>query len=1150
MSVWIGRYGYLKVICEEKEPEAVKIAVSNLKRDFRRVMDAHLEPPGNVLFSRIVVGTLGISEEISRRASIGLLTDEEGQPYKEAFLIEEQAGELLIAGSDRRGTIYGVYELCSAWLGVSPWHFFADVPIRQKQEIFFPDGFVKADHPSVEYRGIFINDEEELEHWVQRYMGEDTIGVKTYEKIFELLLRLKLNYLWPAMHVNSFNLKRENGALAERMGIVIGTSHCDMLMRSNNREWKPWLKRKGYEKAEYDFSIPGKNREILKEYWRESVEQNRDFEVSYTLGMRGIHDSGFEAEALKGKTGEELLFAKTRLLASVIEAQQEILRETLSHETVKTFVPYKEVLELYDNGLDVPEELTLIWVNDNYGYVRRYPGEREKERSGGNGIYYHNSYWAPPGGSYLFLCSIPLAHTRNELQKAYEEGIRKIWVTNFGAIKPLEQQISFYAALAWEAGRENALTNDEELFLIKWIDDSFSGGYGKELAPSLLEFDQLTNTRKIEQMDMDAFSQTAYGDEAAGRIHRYEEMFQKVNRIWRLLPKEEQDAFFQMIAMKFHAAYFTNLMYYYADRSVLCVKQGKAAAAEEYTRQGKLLDKARRSMIFYYNCVMSNGKWNGILTPEDFPPPRTAMHPAFMPPLGVPEGDKLLVVTIWNGGSEIVFTKPAVKWFELGNSGEEAVTCHISGPRWISFVDNGFSGITLDVKYEERVLFEVDWDKLAGDLPEAGSGEDIRRISDNIVIADREERVLFRIPVSVMLWRAEGFPAAADNRQSVEDDGRICVEACSAQLTDGWKRIDNLGRDSLALLESRQRGAVLTYPIRTFSGGSFLLELHRFPSLNSVEEICVGISVDGGEIQVLGSESRDEYLGTWKENVRNNVDKLYLQLPCMEAGTHVIAVHGISKYFAFTRFVIYTEKRKENSLGKEGGNQHLPLHFDSAAFAEEFYGKRACALLPRPVLYLPKAPEGDSLVMEDIILQPSHFGAPVPTREIVERGKRLSAEEKGIIRLEAAAVLAQSKNAYTTGGNWHWCSSPSHGECGLAMYLREENRRWNPDKDAPALCYRIKVSGGEYQIWLRMLMWGEDASHFTIGIDRELVLEKELYGGHAIWRYSNEQVWKWVPIYRVQLSEGEHMLQIIALSSRLRFEQIYITKGEELPEEK
>lgn len=1070
--MWIRQYAPVSVICGKHETESVRLAVENLKRDLRRVLNCQLEeglaegvlesekadeseskkecepengkegasenekegvseigkgvpgreqenPPGAVL--RIIVGTTGQTDEIVHDAGLERLRDEEGNLRKEAFLLQEKNGELFIVGSDRQGTIYGIYEFCEKWLGVSPWYFFADVPVRAKQEVEIPSGFVQADWPSVEYRGIFINDEEELEHWVQRYMGEPTIGVKTYEKIFELLLRLKMNYIWPAMHVNSFNAVRENGALADRMGIVVGTSHCDMLMRSNNREWYPWLRKKGYTDAVYDFSLPGRNREILKEYWRESIEQNRDFEVSYTLGMRGIHDSGFEVRALEGKTGRELLEAKIELLDSVIKTQEELLRENLGKETVKTFVPYKEVLELYDNGLEVPEDLTLIWVNDNYGYVRRYPGEKEKRRRGGNGLYYHNSYWAPPGGSYLFICSIPLSHTRNELKKAYEEGIRKIWVTNFGAMKPLEQQMSFYAAYAWEAGREGALTEDEQAFLRQWIDRTFSGGYGAELAPILTEFDQLTNARKVEQMDFDAFSQTAWGDEAAGRIHRYEEMFAVVNRIWKSLPEEEQDAFFQMIGMKVHAAYYTNLMYYYADRSNLCMAQGKKKAARKYTDLCREFDHARRSMLHYYNHVMAGGKWNGILTPEDFPPPRTAMHPACMPPVGelspveeilsaedtleymplngdalssgeelsaeeIPlagkgpreggdgsEGGKVgaegsrkcnFIVTKWNDGQEIVFTQPAVKWIEIGNEGNAPVKYRLSGPDWIRFAD---------------------------------------------------------------------------------------------------------------------------------------------------------------------------------------VDKIYLRLPHMEAGTHRITFHAMSRYFAFTRFVIYTGERRENSLGREGGDQRLPQAFDIRGFVEENYGKEAVSLLPRPVLYLPENPRGGTLDAEDIMVQPSAWGKPVKAEELVESGRSLPGEKDGRLLIECGAALADTAFARMENYRWQWCASPSHGETGLALYIREYGKHWTDAADAPALRYLFRVQGGNYNIWIRAMMWGDDTCHFTIGLDGELVPESTLYGGRGIWRYSNEQVWKWIPVWKAQLTEGEHELRIVTFSSRLRFEQVYITDGGELP---
>ena len=215
----------------------------------------------------------------------------------------------------------------------------------------------------------------------------------------------------------------------------------------------------------YDYSIEGRNREILKEYWRESVEQNKDFEVCYTIGMRGINDTGFVTSAIDGDSGlteEEKTEARVKLLEKVMLDQREILKEVLGEEkgkrAMQTFIPYKEVLSLYDRGLKVPDDVTVIWANDNHGNIRRYPDKNERKRSGGHGLYYHNSYWAPPPMSYLFINSIPLAHTGNELRKAWESGIRKLWVLNVGALKPLEQDVEFFLRCGWDAGKKGGIT--------------------------------------------------------------------------------------------------------------------------------------------------------------------------------------------------------------------------------------------------------------------------------------------------------------------------------------------------------------------------------------------------------------------------------------------------------------------------------------------------------------------------------------------------------------------------------------------------------------------------------------------------------------------------------------------------------------------
>lgn len=1163
MGISIKQYSFVHLVYGENETEAVKIAIANLQRDLRRVLDVRINENANAPYSTIKIGTVGAGSDAIKEADISLIRDENGKLKREAFLIQEKDNTLLIVGADTRGTIYGIYDFCQ-WIGVSPWYFWADVPIKKKAEIIIPDNYMKTDFPSVEYRGIFINDEEELEHWVQRYMGEPTIGVKTYEYVFELLLRLKLNYIWPAMHVNSFNQNPENGALANKMGIIVGTSHCDMLMRSNNREWKPWLKSKGYseKEVEYDYSIPGKNREILEEYWRESIEQNKNFEVTYTLGMRGIHDSGFETKSLAEKTGKELLNAKVELLDSVIESQEQMLKNVLGEqkEPLKIFVPYKEVLELYDNGLEVPEDLTLIWVNDNYGYIRRYPDAKEKQRKSGNGIYYHNSYWAPPGGSYLFICSIPHAHTRNELKKAYDEGIQKLWVTNFGAMKPLEQQMTYYASLAWEVGKENALTNDEQLFLENWINETFSGNHGKELAPVLIAFDQLTNTRKLEQMDIDVFSQTAYGDEAVERIHKYEEMFIQVNEIYETLPKEEKDAFFQLFMMKIHAAYYTNIMYYYADRSNLCIKQGKTNAAKKYTALSELYDEARRQMLYYYNNIMANGKWNGILTPEDFPPPRTAMYPACKPPIGT-EKEKGLIVTVWNDDDTLTFVADVepycsqYKWIEVASASKENIEYEIHTPDWINLESAVSNTESNTVSIEERILISLNQDKLKEWQEEQSihslKGEIIIDVlsEDCILNADNLNSSQKIIPIQVVWIK----PSTSSSKRHYEVDGRICIEAAKAREMNGdsWEVIPNLGRSKGSLIQVKKdnTSGILKYDIFVNTPGKHLLEIHRYPSLNSVGRIRVGVSVDGGEIYTVESKSNDEHCGQWKQNVRNNVDKLLMELPMLEKGKHSIEFTAIDAYFAFFRCVIYTKEKCKNNLGLiQKGNQALPMEWDIKSFTKYFYGENK--LIPRPEIYLPITPAGDTLTMEDIMLRHEKSEKSVTPMEIMSAADTIFLQKKEHILIDAACAWANTANAYIypESGVWDYCNSPAYNGNGLALYIRDERNPMEEEaKNIPTLNYRIKVLGGEYKIWIHTHLWGTDTCRFTVGTDGEKVPIKELYNGHEIWRYSLEQVWAWIPIHTLKLTEGEHIFTIYDMSARTRFDSIYITTGDELP---
>lgn len=1213
--------GSVRILCCDKS-EAVRIAARNLEGDIEKVFsgDIHVE----LIYNDNGCNVSEYKDDKNNQNISTIVIHREELGKKEAYSHLVKDGVLYIGGQDRRGMIYGIYEL-SRWLGVSPWYYFADVPVKNRDSAVLAEGYHYSDYPSVEYRGIFINDEEELDKWVRLHLGEETIGVKAYEKIFELLLRLRANYIWPAMHVNSFNVKRENGELADRMGIVVGTSHCDMLMRSNNREWYPWLKKKGYTDVEYDYSIPGKNREVLDEYWRESVEQNKDFEVGYTLGMRGIHDSGFETKSLKGLEGAKLRKAKIELLQTIIAAQEKILSDTLDDEPLKSFVPYKEVLELYDNGLEVPEDLTLIWTNDNYGYIRRYPGEKEKKRKGGNGIYYHNSYWAAPGMSYLFINSIPLAHTRNELYKAWNEGIRKVWVLNVGAIKPLEQEINFYLDFAWEVGKKNPQkrTDDVDEYLKLWINETFSGEHGEKMARVLNDFSQLTNVRKIELMDSDVFSQTAYGDEATVRINRYRRLVGDADSVYNALPDNEKDAFFQICLMKIHAAYYTNCMFYYADRSALCTRQGKGQAAYKYAGLSREYDDKRRKLILYYNNVMADGKWSGILTPEDFPPPRTAMLPACVVPLTpLNKIEKKLIVTLWNDEDSLTFVDYKTKWFELANAGAGKLNVSVELPQWLEIIkDNTSIGKAADSKAYKvdlnigaqsrimvRLMQDTDLAQLCRNMKkqqdtdvtdvcmngnthntdvtdmcmngnthdtyikETSDKCDNRMLTGIIKLTCDETKQCFKIPVSADLM-ALGISGKSD--VSVEDGGAAVLEADSVAeklLGTGWHYVKRLGRDHGGLIEADclpQNENVLNFKFYT-TGQAYkpLLEIHRFPSLNSTGRIRVEVSVDGGERLLVESKSNDEWRGSWKQNIFDNVDKLTVTLHKLDKGEHTISIYPVDKYFAFSRIVIYTKDKKESMFGGLYGDcsdmavenedsyadvktfnsdckNGMYVHCESAV-AKILYEN--LILKPRPMLVAGVTPGSNTLPDTNTAVEWNYdegqLDCKLDAQQLTAKAKRPFSEKNGIIMLDISSALADNDNAYMKG-KWEYCLSESYNRSGFAMYIRKPGLRFDDDK--PSLHYKISCSGGTYSLWLLMKNESYDGAELLADIDGQILEKSEIAGGERIGNYCGERVYRWVRLWQHKLSAGIHEIGIYTPSSANRFDRIYITKGEEYP---
>lgn len=411
----------------EQEYEGVKIAVGNLQADIQKVLGTYpvLAQKGQKV--TILIGTLGKNPAIDRLK----LSDLKGK--REKYIITTIDDQIVIAGSDRRGTIYGIYEL-SRQLGVSPWYWWADVPVEKKEAAYIKKGTYTDGEPAVEFRGLFLNDEAPcLTSWVKNTWGTNYGDHRFYEKVFELILRLKGNMLWPAMWGWAFYADDpENGKTADRMGIIMGTSHHEPMARNHQeyarhrREWGAW----NYQT----------NQEKLDQFFREGIERMKGTEDMVTIGMRGDGDEAMSADA------------DTKLLQRIVENQRKIIKEVTgkpAEKTTQVWALYKEVLDYYDKGMRVPDDVIMLLCDDNWGNVRRVPAsEKERKHPGGWGLYYHVDYVGAPRNT-KWLNVTPSQSMWEQLTLAYDYGIRRMWILNVGDLKPMEYPITLFMDMAW-----------------------------------------------------------------------------------------------------------------------------------------------------------------------------------------------------------------------------------------------------------------------------------------------------------------------------------------------------------------------------------------------------------------------------------------------------------------------------------------------------------------------------------------------------------------------------------------------------------------------------------------------------------------------------------------------------------------------------
>ncbi|MEP6850001.1 MAG: glycosyl hydrolase 115 family protein [Acidobacteriota bacterium] len=594
----------------------VRIAANDLAADIERVTGTRskiLDQVDNIPGDVVIVGTLGKSRLIDRMTDAGKIDVAAIKGKWESFVIEtvqdplpNVGSALVIAGSDRRGTAFGIYHL-SQMIGVSPWYWWADVAPEHRSSLFLSSGKVIAREPSVRYRGIFINDEDwGLQPWAAKTFEPETgnIGPKTYAKVFELLLRLKANTLWPAMHevTTPFNSDPRNSKLADDYAIVMGSSHAEPMLRNNVGEWKA-------NKDDYNFLT---NPSGVTEYWRKRVEENGKYENIYTLGMRGIHDSSMQ--------GPKTQVERIPLLEEIFGVQRSLLAKYVRSDVEKIpqiFCPYKEVLSDYRASLKVPDDVTIVFPDDNFGYIRQFPNDLERSRRGGFGVYYHISYLGRPI-SYFWLNSVPPALIWEEMSKAYANGMDRLWIVNVGDIKPGEIGTEFFLQMAYDAKKWNV--GNIGGFLSEWAKREFGASNAAPIARIMESYFRLGFQRKPEHLQWflpgePARKSSLNDDEISSRLRSYSTQRERAEQIANLIPPNKRNAFYELVLYPVRSAALANERFFAAELAEH-YKASDPARAREWAKRSVDADSAITSDAKYFNNELAEGKWRNIMSPD------------------------------------------------------------------------------------------------------------------------------------------------------------------------------------------------------------------------------------------------------------------------------------------------------------------------------------------------------------------------------------------------------------------------------------------------------------------------------------------------------------------------------------------------------
>jgi len=571
-----------------QEPKAVQIAAANLQQDFLRVMGftpAKSEQP------TILIGTVGCNKQIDQWVKSGKLVDLKGS--REKFLITTIDGQIVIAGSDRRGTVYGIYEL-SRQMGVSPWYWWMDVPVAHHDYVgILPDTYTDGE-PAVEFRGLFLNDEAPcLTSWVKNTYGTEYGDHRFYARVFELILRLKGNMLWPAMWGWAFYADDpENSKTADEMGIIMGTSHHEPMARNHQEyarkrgEWGPW----NYQK----------NQQKLDQFFREGIERMKGTEDMVTIGMRGDGDEAMSEDA------------DTKLLQRIVENQRKIIKQVTkkpAQKTTQVWALYKEVLDYYDKGMRVPDDVIMLLCDDNWGNVRRVPNAQERKHPGGWGLYYHVDYVGAPRNT-KWINVTQTQQMFEQLSLAYDYGIQRMWILNVGDLKPMEYPIQLFMDMAWNPKEytQQTVTDHTCRFFSSVLGDSSLA----DEAASIYNRNCQYMARVTPEM-LDAQTYNLATGEWRRVADDYARLERRALRLFSDIPEATRDAYRQAILFPVQAMANLYDMYYAQAMNKVLAEAGNPDANQWADKVEECFNRDAQ-LCNYYNKVMANGKWDGMMT--------------------------------------------------------------------------------------------------------------------------------------------------------------------------------------------------------------------------------------------------------------------------------------------------------------------------------------------------------------------------------------------------------------------------------------------------------------------------------------------------------------------------------------------------------